>query len=41
MNNTSKVLLACLAAVGLWIAFQNVNQPKSKPVADVAVSGGG
>jgi len=28
MNNTSKALIACLAIVGGWIAFQSVTQPK-------------
>ena len=43
MNNTTKALIGCLAVVGLWIGFQNVNQPKPKltPACDVGASGGG
>ena len=43
MNITTKVLIGCLAVVGLWIGFQQFNQPEPElvPTCDVTAPTGG
>lgn len=42
MNTNTKVLIACVVLVGLWIGFQQMQTPNpgATPACDSATSGG-